>query len=52
MRTFKVTLEYGINVDDKVDYIETEDDATDEEIEEECKDIAFNEISWSYEEIK
>ena len=28
MRTFKVTLEYGINVDNKVDYIEIEDDAT------------------------
>ena len=50
-RTFKVVTETGFANCIHEETVTVAIDATEEEIEEACKDVAFNHISWAYEEI-
>ena len=51
MRRFRVYAETP-KVGSKVfDCVEVDDDATDKEIEKECRDCAMNLIEWGYKEI-
>jgi hypothetical protein len=52
MKKYRVWLNTGFAGVNNEDVIEIEDDATPEEIEEQCKDLAFNDIDWGYEEIE
>lgn len=50
MKKITVTTHTGFPGCVHVDEIEVEDDATEEEIEEACKEVAFERIEWYYEE--
>lgn len=51
MRKFKVTIETGIVGCNFEEIFEVEDDATDEEIAAEAKDIFLNQCNYGYSEI-
>lgn len=51
MRKFKVTIETGVVGGDFEEMFEVEDDATDEEIAAEAKDIFMNQCNYGYREI-
>ncbi|WP_184547428.1 hypothetical protein [Klebsiella pneumoniae] len=51
MRKFKVTIETGIVGGNFEEIFEVEDDATDEEIAAETKDIFLNQCNYGYHEI-
>lgn len=51
MRKFKVTIENGIVGGNFEEVFEVEDDATDEEIAEEAKDIFLSQCNYGYSEI-
>ncbi|HDE1046071.1 TPA: hypothetical protein PCB23_002267 [Klebsiella pneumoniae] len=51
MRKFKVTIETGLVGGNFEEIFEVEDDATDEEIAEEAKDIFLNQCNYGYSEI-
>ncbi len=51
MRRFKVYAETSKVGSEVFDFVEVDDDATDDDIEEECRDCAMNLIEWVYEEI-
>ena len=51
MRKFIVWLNTGFSGCNIEEIIELPDDLTDEEIEEACKDEAFQTIDWGYEEV-
>ncbi|WP_169126103.1 DUF7167 family protein [Aromatoleum evansii] len=50
MRTFKGVIRTDIDGSDCEFEFEVADDATEEEIEVEARDAAFNHIEWSYKE--
>lgn len=52
MKKFRVWLHTGYAGQLIEDEIEISDDATPEDIEEQCKDVAFQSIDWGYEELK
>lgn len=51
MKKYRVWLSTGYAGQADEEEIEIEDDATPEEIEEQCKDVAFQTIDWGYEEV-
>lgn len=51
MRKFKVTIETGIVGGNFEEIFEVEDDATDEDIAAEAKDIFLNQCNYGYSEI-
>lgn len=51
MRKFKVTIETGLVGGNFEEIFEVEDDATDEEIAAEAKDIFLNQCNYGYSEI-
>lgn len=51
MRKFRIWLEPDIAGARFEDEVEVEDDATPKEIEDACKEIAFNNFDWGYEEM-
>ena len=52
MKKYRVWLNTGFAGVNNEDVIEIDDDATPEEIDEQCRDYAFNDIDWGYEEIE
>jgi len=52
MKKYRVWLSTGYAGQIDEDVIEISDDATPEEIEEQCKDVAFQSIDWGYEEVE
>ena len=59
MKKYRVWLNTGFAGANNEDVIEIDDDATPEEIDEQCRDYAFNDIDWdmkksrmSYEEVR
>ncbi|PTQ84762.1 hypothetical protein C8U37_107130 [Trichococcus patagoniensis] len=52
MKKFRVWLHTGYAGQLIEDEIEISDDATPEDIEEQCKDVAFQTVDWGYEEVK
>ena len=50
MKKIKVWLNTGFAGANYEDEFEVEDDATNEEIEEEARDLAFNRIDWGWSE--
>ena len=52
MKKYRVWLETGYAGMRNEDVIEIEDNATPEEIDEQCRDFAFNDVDWGYEELK
>lgn len=52
MRRFKGEISTNVTGSECVFEFEVADDATEEEIEEEAKEAAFNWINWEYREVK
>ncbi len=52
MKRLKVTIRTEVDGSDCTDYVELPDEATEKEIEEECREAAMNMIEWYYEEIQ
>ena len=52
MRKFKGTIETNVIGSACEFEFEVEDNATEDEIEEEAKETAFNFINWQYQEVK
>ena len=52
MKKYRVWLDIGLAGAKLEDIIEIEDDATPEEIDEQCRDFIFNDVDWGYAEIE
>ena len=51
MKKYLVWVEVGYADERREEIIEIDENATDEYIDELCRDVAFNEIDWGYEEV-